>query len=108
MGETKELLERQIDTEIQNLSVLEGNEKSEAVDRLSKLYKLKIEEDDLTSSRKTDRLNAFAKCVLGTAEIVLPLAFYGIWMKRGFKFEETGTFTSQTFRGLFNRFKPTK
>lgn len=42
------------------------------------------------------------------AGIVLPLAFYAIWMKKGFKFEETGTFTSTTFRGLFNRFRPTK
>ncbi|MDR1501798.1 MAG: hypothetical protein LBT43_05020 [Prevotella sp.] len=42
------------------------------------------------------------------AGIILPLVFYAIWMKRGFKFEETGTFTSTTFRGLFSRFKPTK
>ncbi len=48
------------------------------------------------------------KIVLESAGIVLPIIFYGIWMKRGFKFEETGTFTSQTFRGLFNRFRPTK
>lgn len=39
---------------------------------------------------------------------VLTLMFYGAWMKKGFKFEETGTFTSTTFRGLFNRFRPTK
>ena len=37
-----------------------------------------------------------------------PLMFYGIWMKKGFKFEETGTYTSTTFRGLFNRFRPTR
>ena len=42
------------------------------------------------------------------ASIILPLIFYAAWMKRGFKFEETGTFTSTTFRGLFNRFRPTK
>ena len=45
---------------------------------------------------------------IAAAEIILPLIFYSKWMKRGFKFEETGTFTSTTFRGLFNRFKPTK
>lgn len=45
---------------------------------------------------------------IGAAEIVLPLIFYATWMKRGFKFEETGTYTSTTFRGLFNRFRPTK
>lgn len=42
------------------------------------------------------------------AGIVLPLMFYASWMKKGFKFEETGTYTSTTFRGLFNRFRPTR
>lgn len=42
------------------------------------------------------------------AELILPLAFYAVWMKRGFKFEETGAFTSTTFRNLFNQFKPKK
>lgn len=41
------------------------------------------------------------------AGIVLPLMFYANWMTKGFKFEETGTFTSTTFKSLFNRFKPT-
>ena len=45
---------------------------------------------------------------IAAAEIILPLVFYAAWMKRGFKFEEKGTYTSTTFRGLFNRFKPTK
>ena len=45
---------------------------------------------------------------IAAAEIILPLIFYSKWMKKGFNFEETGTFTSTTFRGLFNRFKPTK
>lgn len=45
---------------------------------------------------------------IAAAEIILPLIFYSKWMKKGFKFEETGTFTSTTLRGLFNRFKPTK
>ena len=35
------------------------------------------------------------------AGIILPLMFYASWMKKGFKFEETGTYTSTTFRGLF-------
>ena len=45
---------------------------------------------------------------IAAAEIILPLIFYSKWMKKGFKFEETGTFTSTTFRGLFSRFTPTK
>lgn len=50
----------------------------------------------------------YFKLGIGVVEIVLPLIFYATWMKRGFKFEETGTYTSTTFRGLFNRFRPTK
>jgi len=45
---------------------------------------------------------------VAVGELVLPLMFYGIWMNRGFKFEETGSFTSTTFKNLLNRFKPTK
>lgn len=51
------------------------------------------------------------RCVrtgVAVGELVLPLVFYGIWMNRGFKFEETGSFTSTTFKNLLNRFKPTK
>lgn len=57
---------------------------------------------------KEKRFDNCVRYVLEVVGICAPLAFYGIWMKRGFKFEETGTFTSQTFRGLFNRFRPTK
>lgn len=53
-------------------------------------------------------LDRYMKIGVATAELVLPLVFYGVWMKRGLKFEETGTFTSQTFKNLFNRFKPTR
>lgn len=45
---------------------------------------------------------------VAAAELMVPLIFYGIWMRKGFKFEETGTYTSKTFTGLINRFKPTK
>ena len=55
--------------------------------------------------RKIDR---YVKMGLAIAELILPLTFYAYWMKRGLKFEETGTFTSTTFRGLFGHFRPTK
>lgn len=50
----------------------------------------------------------YFKLGIEIAGIILPMMFYATWMKRGFKFEETGTYTSTTFRGLFNRFRPTK
>lgn len=57
---------------------------------------------------KDIRLDRYVRWGLMAAEIILPMMFYACWMRRGFKFEETGTFTSTTFRNLFNNFKPTK
>lgn len=58
-----------------------------------------------TNEQMKDR---YFKVGIAAAELLIPLMFYGIWMRKGFKFEETGTYTSTTFRGLFNRFRPTK
>ena len=66
-------------------------------------------EEQLKQHQLNDQvLDRYVKIGVATAELVLPLVFYGVWMKRGLKFEETGTFTSQTFKNLFNRFKPTR
>lgn len=121
---TRDLLNEEILNEIKNLCVMKKGEEeySAAVDGLVKLYKIKLDEEkaieefvekqrrysmderQLTQQTKI----GYFKIGIDIAGIVLPLIFYGIWMKKGFKFEETGTFTSATFRGLFNRFKPTK
>lgn len=126
--EIKSLLEEEIDTQIRELSSLQAGskEKSSAIDDLTKLYKLKIEETktkweinerydnrDSDVQLKKDQLveqvrDRYFRLGIEGAGIVLPLIFYAVWMKRGFKFEENGTYTSTTFRGLFNRFRPTK
>ena len=66
--------------------------------------KLKLEMDEA----KREDLMRKVRLGIDCASLVLPLMFYGVWMKRGFEFEKEGTFTSTTFRGLFNRFRPTK
>lgn len=126
--EIKELLEEEIKTEIENLSSLEaGSEKhSVAVESLAKLYKLRLDETknemdcrDKSENRKNDidfkrvqiseaGKDRYVKIGIAAAELILPLMFYAVWMRKGFKFEENGTYTSTTFRGLFSRFKPTK
>lgn len=129
MGEeNRSLLEEEIRAEIKRLGFLESGsqEHTTAVDSLTKLYKLKLEEDkntyerlDKIENREIDQESKTAQMAesvkdryfrygMAAAELVLPLMFYGIWMRRGFKFEQDGTFTSQTFRGLFSRFRPTK
>lgn len=132
---TKELFEEEIRNQIEDLSSLNAGseEKSKAIDDLAKLYRLKIEEtkvdwdadekynrrvmeenqllteNDQKSSQLAEQIkDRYFKFGAEVAGIVLPLMFYAAWMRRGFKFEETGTYTSTTFRGLFNRFKPTK
>ncbi len=130
-----ELLDEEIVTEIQNLSEMEDgtDEKSQAIDNLTKLHKLRIEEikcrldaEEKNNRRimeqeeinnddkiKLEQINEqikdrYFRLGISVGELLIPLIFYGIWMKKGFKFEETGTYTSKTFTGLINRFKPTK
>lgn len=131
----EELLSEEIAAEIQALSGLNSGskEKSTAIDDLTKLYKLRIEENksiwdaDEKYNRRVmeDEANArddeikrtqiaeqvkdrYFRVGIAAAELMIPLMFYGIWMKKGFKFEETGTITSSTFKGLISRFRPTK
>lgn len=126
--EIKDLLGEEIKTEIRDLSTLEpgSKEKSTAIDDLAKLYRLRIEEtknewdfNEKYDTRESDNIlkkdqlgeqikDRYFRLGLEAAGIILPMIFYAAWMKRGFRFEETGTYTSTTFRGLFNRFKPTK
>ena len=131
----RDLLNEEIGKEIQALSSLNSGskEKSTAIDDLTKLYKLRIEEskneweydekynrrvmedeagtrdEEMNRNQLSEQIkDRYFRLGIAAAELMIPLMFYGIWMKRGFKFEETGTYTSTTFRGLFNRFRPTK
>ena len=131
----EELLGEEIAAEIEAISELKpgSEEKSTAIDDLTKLYKLRIEENksvwdaDEKYNRRVMEENAntqddeikrqqinetvkdrYFRVAIAGAELLIPLMFYGIWMRKGFKFEETGTYTSTTFKGLINRFRPTK
>ena len=113
----KHLINEEIKNEIEDLSSLEAGseEKSRAIDDITKLCKLTTEDDQSEIGKYNDKeqLNEQKKdrCVkigIAAAEIVLPLIFYAVWMRKGLKFEETGSFTSGTFKGLINRFRPTK
>lgn len=110
MTNVKEMLNEEIGNQISELAGLEAGteEKSKAVDDLSKLYKLKIEESKNATELQEKKKDRIFSVVKDVALAGIPMIFYAHWMKKGFKFEETGTFTSTTFRGLFNKFKPTK
>lgn len=128
MEEINNLLDEEIKAEIEALSSMSFGSKEHltATENLAALYKLRIDETktmldfkEKTENRKHDDefekeqlaeqvKDRYFRLGIATAELVLPLMFYAVWMHRGFKFEEDGTYTSSTFRGLFNRFRPTK
>ncbi len=121
MEKIRNLLDEEIKAEIEALSSLTFGSKEHltATENLATLYKLRVDEtktaldfEEKSENRKNDLAeqvkDRYFKLGIAAAELVLPLMFYAIWMRRGFKFEENGTYTSTTFRGLFNRFRPTK
>ena len=126
-----ELMEREIITLIKELSMHQPGTKefddiTKAIDALYTtlnkekslmLEEVKIENDaeskirDLELQQNVNKDNKILTAVkygIDIAGIVLPLAFYGVWMNRGLEFEKEGSFTSSTFKGLFGKFKPTK
>ena len=115
--EIKNLLTEELKRKFSNLKTLDPGsaELSYEISDLEKLYKLYIEDVkteaecfDKTEQRKASVKDRCIKLGVDLAGIVIPTGFYAFWMKRGLKFEETGTFTSTTFKGLINRFRPTK
>lgn len=68
----------------------------------------KIQAENLALEVKTAKIDKMIKYGIEILSVILPLRFYALWMRRGFEFERTGTFTSTTFRNLFNNFKPSK
>ena len=96
---------------------------SSAVDDLRTLYELQLtenknewefqekyetranEEKFRKDQLKVQIIDNVCKLAIQSATIIVPMIFYAKWMEEGFKFEETGVYTSSTFRGLWSRFK---
>lgn len=89
-----------------------GDEKYQKVaDNLSTLCKIKNEQNK-TRDDYFDKLNRckLDKLKIGT-DVMISVASYALfnmWMRKGLKFEETGTFTSTTFRSFTGLLKPKK
>ena len=106
----KELLEAEVQASIYDLGTLPvgSKERTAAVEDLVKIYNLMIDDEAELKEKQEQAKDRYFKLGIEAGSIILPMIFYAVWMRKGFKFEETGTFTSTTFRGLFSRFKPTK
>lgn len=113
MKDSKRTLDDEIQDLVENLNDLDADseEYSKITKNLDTLYKLKLEEEknktELSNVKEQNKFRILGYILEG-AGIVLPLIFYSKWMKTGFKFEETGTYTSRTFMNLQHFFKPTK
>ena len=98
--ELKEMLDERIAKLMESIdSMKPGSEEyASATEDLKKL---------IEASESTDK-NVLDKVLVGVriGELMLPLGFYWVWMKRGLEFERTGAFTSSVFRSLTNSFKP--
>ena len=115
-----EMIEKEIINTLSEMKTMEpeSTERDDAMKYISKLYSiLNSERKCLVDSRKMDNdedknkfdtILSIGKLGIDLFGVVGPLVFYNSWMKKGFKFEETGMLTSQTFRGLIGKFKPSR
>lgn len=103
MNKYGKMLDEEIESRFNTIVLLpEGSEeKARATEDLERLYKIKLEEEEKANNRKTNLGNLILNGV-GTVGGLLASIFF---MSKGFKFEETGTYTSQTFKTLFDKLK---
>ncbi len=108
-----ELLDGEIERLYKVLNDLDpSDEKYQKVsDNLSTLCKIKTEEDkarndsiDRWNKRRLDMWKIGTDVMISVASYAL----FNMWMRKGLKFEETGTFTSSTFRSFTGLLKPKK
>ena len=115
-----EMIEKEIINTLSEMKVMEpgSKERDDAMKYVSDLYAtLNSERKCLIDSRKMDneedknkfdKILSFGKLGIDLFGVVGPLLLYNSWMKKGFEFEKTGMITSQTFRGLISKFKPSR
>lgn len=78
-------------------------------EELEEKYETRHSDELYRTIQTTEQIkDRYFRIGIAAAELLLPLMFYAVWMRRGFEFEKDGTYTSATFKGLFSRFKPTK
>ena len=78
------------------------------IEEISGNESLKLKSKELAQEIVRDTMNDKLKLIdLGVqaAGIILPIIFYGSWVKKGLEFEKEGTFTSTTFKGLISKLK---
>ena len=78
------------------------------IEEISGNESLKLKSKELAQEIVRDAMNDKVKLIdlgIQAAGIILPIIFYGSWVKKGLEFEKEGTFTSTTFKGLISKLK---
>ena len=78
------------------------------IEEISGNESLKLKSKELAQEIVRDTMNDKVKLIdlgIQAAGIILPIIFYGSWVKKGLEFEKEGTFTSTTFKGLISKLK---
>ena len=126
--ELNEMMDKELKRRFEDLENLKtgSDEQSKATDNIVKLYKLRMDENEQNVSKEADedkllleksKLELEAEKakddklirILTTVTIVgISIAGFAVgshWYGKGFKFEETGTICSSTFKGLMKDFR---
>lgn len=126
--ELNEIMDKELKRRFEDLENLKtgSDEQSKATDNIVKLYKLRMDENEQNVSKeadedklllekskleleaekaKDDKLIRILTTVTSVGISIAGFAVGSYWYGKGFKFEETGTICSSTFKGLMKDFK---
>lgn len=126
--ELNERLDKELERRFEDLGNLEtgSDEQGKATDNIVKLYKLRMDENEQENSKNADEDKAvlerhkleleeqkakddkLIRILTGLSSAGLTIAGFAVgshWYGKGFKFEETGTICSSTFKGLMKDFR---
>ena len=126
--ELNERLDKELERRFEDLENLKtgSDEQGKATDNIVKLYKLRMDENEQENSKnadedkavlerhkleleeqkaKDDKLILILTTVTSVGVTIAGFAVGSHWYGKGFKFEETGTICSSTFKGLMRDFR---
>lgn len=126
--ELNEMMDKELKRRFEDLENLKtgSDEQSKATDNLVKLYKLRMDENEQNVSKEADedklllekskleleaekaRDDKLIRILTTVTSVGISIAGFAVgshWYGKGFKFEETGTICSSTFKGLMKDFR---
>ena len=97
---TIEMLEDEIRSLLEELKVTQptSEEYAKISEQLKVQYELLLKQEGMVKAERRETVRVVAEAGLGVLKFVGTLAFFGYNYSRGWKFEETGTLCSDTFK----------